>query len=64
MKKNCGEFSSNPNNYFIFPPKKSTPPTSKTTPPSKGINVEDFIQAFKSWESDTPVESKEEEEGE
>jgi len=39
----------------------SIPPTSKTTPPSKGINLEDFIQAFKSWESDTPIESKEKE---
>jgi hypothetical protein len=53
MKKNCGEFPSNTNKFFRFPPKKSIPPTNKTTPPSEGLNGEDFIQAFKAWASDT-----------
>lgn len=59
MKKNCGEGSTNPNKFFKFQPKKekSTHPTTKTTPPSEGINMEDFVQALKSLENDTKIES-------
>jgi len=64
MKKNTGESSSNPKTFFRFFPKKRTPPTTKTTPPSEAINVEYFIQSFNSLEIDTPNESKEEEEEE
>jgi len=53
MKNNYGQGSSNTKKFFRFPPKKSIPPTNKTTPPSEGLNGEDFIQAFKAWASDT-----------
>jgi hypothetical protein len=67
LKNNCGEGSSNPNNFFKFQPKKekSTPPTNKTTPPSlEGINMEDFFQSFQAWESVKKTKSKDEGEGE
>jgi hypothetical protein len=64
MKNNCGEGSSNPKKIFIFPPKKSTPPTTKISSHVEGINIEDFLQVLKYWENDTRTESKEEEEGE
>jgi hypothetical protein len=52
MKKNIGHGISNAKKLFKFAPKKITPPpTTKTTPPTKGTNVEDFIKAFKSWEN-------------
>jgi hypothetical protein len=55
-----------PRIFFKFQPKKekSTPPTTKTTPPFEGINMEYFVQALKAWEIDTQNESKEEEGGE
>jgi len=65
MKKHCGEGSSNPNKFFKFQPKreKSTS-TTKTDPPSEGINMEYFFQALKVWENDTTIkpDGKEEEE--
>jgi hypothetical protein len=46
-----------PKNSSSFLPRKILP-FAKKTPPTEGINVKDFI-AFKSWENDTPTESKE-----
>jgi hypothetical protein len=59
LKNNYGEGSSNPKKFFKFQPKKgrSTPPTTKTNPPSEGINVEELVQTFMAWVNDTHTES-------
>jgi hypothetical protein len=55
LKKNYGEGSSNPNNFFKFQPKKEkSTPTNNTNPPSlEGINMEDIVQALQAWEMKT-----------
>ena len=47
LKKSLGEgpFTK----YYSWPPFKTTfPPTNQTSPPIEGINIEDFMNAFKS----------------
>jgi hypothetical protein len=46
MKRNVGEGTST-KKIFKTPFKKNNPPTNKTTPPTEGINMEDFINMFK-----------------
>jgi hypothetical protein len=65
MKRNVGEGTST-KNFFKTPFKKTTPPTNKTTPPTEGINMEDFINMFKSlaFGGEASSDGKDEEEGE
>jgi hypothetical protein len=52
MNKRTREGTSNAKKVFKFSPKKIIP-TIKTSPPTEGVNMEDFIKEFKSWENDT-----------